>query len=156
MQRAVLALSENGSRLARQHASPALLLVPRKPQAVRTVLDHAAWYVPVERRSAFDRLRAGEGTISLGDLAATRAATPVDGPLRHGAAAPATAGVRVAIVDVTSPDVATCAFTVARAVSPDLQPMSYGFGLYGLPVGQVGRPHFANRRRGGAGRLGRC
>ena len=135
VQRAVLALSENGSRLARLMQSGPLL-VPRKPQAVRTVLDHAAWYVPVERRSAFDRLRAGEGTISLGDLAATRAATPVDGPLRHCAAALAAAGVRVAIVDVTSPDVATGPFTVVRAVSPDLQPMSYGFGLDRLPVGR--------------------
>lgn len=130
--RAILALSENGTRLARLMQSGPLP-VSGKAQAVRTVLDHAAWYVPVERRSAFDPLRAGAGTISLGDLAAT----PVDRPLRHCAAELAAAGIRVAVVDVTSPDVATGPFTVMRAVSPDLQPTSYGFGLDRLPVGRL-------------------
>ena len=129
---AILALSENGSRLARLMRSGPLP-VPRKPQAVATVIDHAAWYVPVGRRSAFDRLRASERTFSLGDLGAIQ----VERPLRHCAIELAAAGVRVAVVDVTSPDVSTGPFTVMRAVSPDLQPMSYGFGLDRLPVGRL-------------------
>ncbi len=123
VRRAVLALSENGSRLARLMRSGPLL-VPGKPRAVTTVADHAAWYVPVDRRSAFDRLRASDGAVSLADLDAIH----VDRPLRHCATELAAAGVRVAVVDVTSPDVSTGPFTVMRAVSPDLQPMSYGFG----------------------------
>ena len=39
------------------------------------------------------------------------------------------AGVRVALVDVTSADVATGPFSVMRAVSPDLQPIWFGHGL---------------------------
>ena len=37
--------------------------------------------------------------------------------------------LRIAIVDVTSRDVATGPFRVARAVSPDLQGISYGYGF---------------------------
>jgi len=33
------------------------------------------------------------------------------------------------LVDVTSADVATGPFSVMRAVSPDLQPIWYGYGL---------------------------
>ena len=46
-------------------------------------------------------------------------------------------GVRVALVDVTAPDVMTGPFRVARAVSPDLQPISYGYGLERVPVARV-------------------
>ena len=49
------------------------------------------------------------------------------------------AGVRVAVVDVTSADVATGPFRVARAVSPDLQPILYGYGLERIPVERIRR-----------------
>lgn len=39
-------------------------------------------------------------------------------------------GLHVALVDVTSPDVATGPLRVVRAVSPDLHAISYGFGLH--------------------------
>ena len=42
-------------------------------------------------------------------------------------------GIRVAIVDVTSRDVASGPFRVARAVSPDLMPITFGHGLERLP-----------------------
>ena len=47
------------------------------------------------------------------------------------------ADVRVAIVDVTSADVATGPFRVVRAVSPDLQTISYGHGLDRAPVERI-------------------
>jgi hypothetical protein len=40
-----------------------------------------------------------------------------------------TADIRVAVVDVTSPDVASGPFRVVRAVSLDLQDISYGYQL---------------------------
>jgi hypothetical protein len=43
----------------------------------------------------------------------------------------------VALIDVTSADVATGPFSVVRAVSPDLQPISYGYGLESRPVGRI-------------------
>ncbi len=49
------------------------------------------------------------------------------------------ANVRDALVDVTAPDVATGPFRVIRAVSPDLQPLSYGYGFERLPVARVRR-----------------
>jgi hypothetical protein len=51
----------------------------------------------------------------------------------------AAANVRVALVDVTSPDVALGPFRVVRAVSPDLQPISYGYGFEREPVARVRR-----------------
>jgi hypothetical protein len=45
----------------------------------------------------------------------------------------------VALVDVTSPDVATGPFRVVRAVSPDLQGISYGYGLDRAVVERVRR-----------------
>jgi ribosomal protein S12 methylthiotransferase accessory factor len=53
------------------------------------------------------------------------------------------AGVRVALVDVTSPDVAMGPFRVVRAVSPDLQPISYGYGMDSPPVERIRRQGLA-------------
>jgi hypothetical protein len=93
------------------------------PSGVREMLDHAAYYFPMERATAFDRLRSQE-TISLREIksVATRS-------LEDCAAAMDDAGVRMALVDVTSADVATGPFSAMRAVSPDLQPIWYGYGL---------------------------
>ena len=47
------------------------------------------------------------------------------------------AGVRVALIDVTSADVATGPFRVIRAVSPNLQPIWYGYGLERHPAERI-------------------
>jgi len=93
------------------------------PSGVREMLDHAAYYFPMERATAFDRLRSQE-TVSLRELKSVAKRS-----LEDCATALDEAGVRVALVDVTSADVATGPFSVMRAVSPDLQPIWYGFGL---------------------------
>ena len=67
-------------------------------------------------------------TVRLGDSAPS-APTP-----ESCARALDRSGVRVAIVDVTSSDLTGSPFRVARALSPDLQPLSYGDGLDRLPV----------------------
>jgi ribosomal protein S12 methylthiotransferase accessory factor len=130
VRQALLELGQTGPYLARAMAS-GMLAVPAAPAEVRAMLDHAAYYFPAGRASAFDPLRAGPDTVSLGDVAVP-APTPASC-----AAALARSGVRVAIVDVTSSDVAGSPFRVARALSSGLQPLSYGHGLGRLPVPRV-------------------
>ena len=122
LRQAVLELGQTGPYLRRMMRLK-VLKPAADPSGVREMLDHAAYYFPKERASAFDRLRSQE-TVSLRELksVATRS-------LRDCAAALGEAGVRVALVDVTSADVATGPFSVMRAVSPDLQPIWYGYGL---------------------------
>jgi hypothetical protein len=98
---------------------------PAAPEAVREMLDHAAFYFPRDRAHTFDRIRNGATTVPLGNLHSRT----LPRSLPNCAAALGSAGVRIALVDVTSPDVATGPFRVVRAISPDLQPLSYGFGL---------------------------
>jgi ribosomal protein S12 methylthiotransferase accessory factor len=122
LRQAVLELGQTGPYLRRMMRLN-LLKPAEDPSGVREMLDHAAYYFPKERASAFDRLRSRE-PINLGELksVATRS-------LKDCAVALDKAGVRVALVDVTSADVATGPFSVMRAVSPDLQPIWYGHGL---------------------------
>lgn len=53
-------------------------------------------------------------------------------------------GVRVAIVDVTSPDVASSPFRVARALGENLQPIHFGHRL-----AQLANPRLARRAADG-------
>ncbi|MEN3328819.1 MAG: hypothetical protein V7638_3626 [Acidobacteriota bacterium] len=122
LRQAVLELGQTGPYLRRMMRLK-VLKPAEDPSGVREMLDHAAYYFPKERATAFDRLR-GQETISLRDMksVATRS-------LEDCATALDEAGVRVAVVDVTSADVATGPFSVMRAVSPNLQPIWYGYGL---------------------------
>ncbi|WP_436496788.1 YcaO-like family protein [Actinokineospora sp. HUAS TT18] len=125
---ALLELAQTAPHLAallRDRAHP----VPQHPQDVRAMLDHAAYFFPKARVDAFDRLRCG-GTSRLRDLVEPVPETSV----ADLAGVLGAASVRVAIVDVTSADVAMGPFRVVRAVSPDLQPISYGHGNDRAPV----------------------
>ncbi len=122
LRQAVLELGQTGPYLRRMMRSK-VLNPAEVPRGVREMLDHAAYYFPKERSSAFDRLRSQE-IISLRELKSVPKRS-----LEDCAAALDEAGVRVALVDVTSADVATGPFSVMRAVSPDLQPIWYGYGL---------------------------
>jgi ribosomal protein S12 methylthiotransferase accessory factor len=135
---AILELGQTGPhlrRLMRNKTWP----VPADESAVFDMLDHAAYYFPVQRRHHFDHLRHGGHSVSMADLAATET-TPDLAACR---AAVAAAGVEVILVDVTSPDVRTGPFRVARAVSPDLQGISYGFNLDRSPVPRIGDGYVA-------------
>ena len=131
---AVLELGQTGPYLQRMMRSRTLA-VPRAPASVRTMLDHAAYYFPRRRAAVFDCLRATASRVRLCDLPRCRPKQP----LQHCAAALAASGIRVAVVDVTSADVASGPFRVARAVSPDLQSISYGFGMDRTPVDRIRR-----------------
>jgi ribosomal protein S12 methylthiotransferase accessory factor len=98
---------------------------PSTPDGVRTLNDHALYYVPVERRPAFDFLRAaaGEG-VGLSALGPGR--PPTWEGLSESLAAEA---VRVAVADVTSPDLRSSPFAVARALGTFLQPIDFGYAL---------------------------
>ena len=122
LRKAVLELGQTGPYLRRMMRSR-VLKPAEDPGGVREMLDHAAYYFPKERATAFDHLRSEE-TISLQDLKSVTARS-----LKECAAALDEAGARVALVDVTSADVTTGPFSVMRAVSPDLQPIWYGYGL---------------------------
>lgn len=122
LRQAVLELGQTGPYLRRLMQS-GLLKPAEDPSGVREMLDHAAYYFPKERASAFDRLRSQE-TIILRKLKSVARRS-----LEDCAAALDEARVRMALVDVTSADVATGPFSVMRAVSPDLQPIWFGYGL---------------------------
>lgn len=116
VRQAVLELGQTGPYLRRMMQSDAIA-VPETARAVRTMLDHAAYYFPAERARAFDRMRRGDAVCS----------------------SPITSDIRVAIVDVTSPDIAMGPFRVMRAVSPDLQDISYGYGMDRAVVARIRR-----------------
>jgi ribosomal protein S12 methylthiotransferase accessory factor len=97
--------------------------VPEDAEEVRTLVDHALYYVPPARRAAAAFLD-GEEPVALGDLP-----EPDAPPAEACRAALAAAGIRVAIVDVTAPDVAASPFRVARALGVDVQPIHFGHGL---------------------------
>lgn len=133
VQQAILELGQTGPHLRRMMRSGALA-VPRDPTEVRELLDHAAWFFPAERAREFDRVRSDSRPIALQDL-------PGAAARKHSLAACAraleAAAIRVALVDVTSPDVATGPFRVIRAISPDLQPLWYGYGFERDPVPRI-------------------
>ena len=122
LRQAVLELGQTGPYLRCMMRS-GYLKPAEDPSGVKEMLDHAAYYFPKERATTFDRLRSHE-TVNLRDLKSVAKRS-----LKDCAAALDEAGVRIALVDVTSADVATGPFSVMRAVSPDLQPIWYGYGL---------------------------
>lgn len=114
---------------------PYLMSVPaeRRPttaEAVVSLEDHAFYYVAPGREDAFDFLRKGdEPPVALRDLPPSTFPTDVDGQTAYVAEALDRAGLRVAVVDVTAPDVRLTPFSVVRAVGPHLQPIHFGYGL---------------------------
>jgi ribosomal protein S12 methylthiotransferase accessory factor len=84
--------------------------------------DHALYYVPPARAHAFDWLRSGTtAPLPLAELPRSR-----DCSLQACISLLSAAGVRVAIADLTAPDVAQSPFTVVRALGTNLQPIDFG------------------------------
>ncbi|WP_437631039.1 TOMM precursor leader peptide-binding protein [Sorangium sp. So ce854] len=99
------------------------LAIPERPEDVRTLEDHAIYYVPPSRAAAFSFLRNG-GTVTASELE-----EPEEVTLSELARRVQAAGMRIAIVDVTSPDLAATPFRVARALGPDFQQIHFGHEL---------------------------
>lgn len=113
--------------------------VPDRAEAVRTLVDHALFYVPPERRPAIPFLADEAPPVALRDLPEPPEITMAECVRRLAAA-----NVRAAVADVTSPDLAGGPFHVARALATHLQPIHFGHGLV-----QLGNPRL--QPGGGAG-----
>ena len=97
--------------------------IPERPEDVVTLEDHALYYVPSHRVAAFAFLGAG-GDVAAADLPAPEG-VGIAALVRRLSAAT----LRVAIVDVTSPDLAGTPLRVARAVGPGFQQIHFGHRL---------------------------
>ncbi|HET6971613.1 MAG TPA: YcaO-like family protein, partial [Phenylobacterium sp.] len=122
IRQAVLELGQTGPYLRRLMREGAA--VPAGPQDVREMMDHAAYYFDPSRAVAFDYLWDGADRRAWRHLP-----TGPSRSLEGCVAAMSKAGIRMALADVTSADLAMTPFRVVRAVSPDLQPISFGAGL---------------------------
>lgn len=108
--------------------------VPEHPDDVHSLIEHATYYFPQERAAAFEFLGAG-GTVRASELA-----EPQGPPLGEVVARVRAAGLRIAVVDVTSPDLAATPFRVARALGADFQQIHFGHA-----VAHLGNPRLIAR-----------
>jgi ribosomal protein S12 methylthiotransferase accessory factor len=133
VRKAVLEQGHVGPYLARllrkrQHA------VPKDIANVRTLLDHAMYYAPRDRAAAFDFLiRDGGDAVPAGHWSVP--APPLAACVQQMLAA----GVRVAIADLTSPDLAGSPFRVVRALGAGMQPIDFGHDLRRRPCPRLDR-----------------
>lgn len=99
--------------------------LPHRPQyshEVQSLEDHAAFYFNKDKLPAFDFMRQPESeAIDVSDWQWKPVHTMAQLKERLDEA-----GVRIAVVDVTSPDIKLSPFRVARAIGPHLQPIHFG------------------------------
>jgi ribosomal protein S12 methylthiotransferase accessory factor len=99
--------------------------IPARASQIRTTLDHALYYVPKRRALAFDFLESGK----LGPVFLSKLERPETVSLDFHVRRLRDAGVRVAVKDLTPPEVAAKSpFRIVRALGTMLQPMHFGFG----------------------------
>ncbi|WP_437605669.1 TOMM precursor leader peptide-binding protein [Sorangium sp. So ce834] len=97
--------------------------IPERPEDVRTLEDHALYYVPPSRAGAFAFLDGG------GEVPAAELAEPEDTSLAALARRIGAAGMRVAIVDVTTADLLSTPFRVARAIGRGFLQIQFGHSM---------------------------
>jgi ribosomal protein S12 methylthiotransferase accessory factor len=107
------------------------LTIPEQPDDVRTLEDHALYYFPPARAAAFAFLAGGD-TVTA-DLA-----EPAEVSIDVLCARLRAAGMRIAVADLTSPDLAATPFRVARALGPGFQQVHFGHRL-----ARLGNPRLA-------------
>lgn len=96
--------------------------IPRHVSEVQTLEDHAAYYFLPDKLPAFDFMRQPE-QYAIDPNQWSYPQVSNERELRQHLI---NAGVDVAIIDVTSPDVALSPFSVARAVGVHMQPIHFG------------------------------
>jgi thiazole/oxazole-forming peptide maturase SagD family component len=132
LRQAILEVGQTGPYLRRLMINNAYP-VPATCKNVREMKDHAAYYFPLERASGFDFLLADSSEVRVADLP-----NRTDYSLPAIASALAQAAIRVALIDVTASGLMASPLRVVRALSPDLQPIHFGYGMDRLPVGRLG------------------
>ncbi len=119
VRKAVLEQGHVGPYLSRQVQQ---MKVPQTPDDVHSLEEHAAYYFIPERLPILDFIRRSDrAPVAHADLQ-LHGEVSVAGC----AARIKDAGVQVAIVDVTSPDLVDSPFRVARAIGLDVQPIHFG------------------------------
>jgi ribosomal protein S12 methylthiotransferase accessory factor len=97
--------------------------VPERPEDVHSLSDHARYYFPPSRAGAFAFLDGGAA------VAAAELEEPESPSLALLVERVRAAGLRVAVVDVTSADLAATPFRVVRALGPRFQQIHFGHTL---------------------------
>jgi ribosomal protein S12 methylthiotransferase accessory factor len=111
---------------------------PSDPRQVHSLTDHALYYSRPNRLRNLDFIRSLRGAPVRFPPADFRASD-----VRSLGRALAQHGIRVAIVDVTSPDLASGPFRVVRAIGVNVQQIHFGFGL-----DRLGNPRLQARLKG--------
>jgi ribosomal protein S12 methylthiotransferase accessory factor len=97
--------------------------IPACPQEVKTFRQHALYYFPAERNHAFDFLGGAEKPLRISSVEET-----ADASLSRLLEFLSAGGIRIAIADLTTPDLKATPFRVARALGTDIQQIHCGFG----------------------------
>jgi ribosomal protein S12 methylthiotransferase accessory factor len=116
--------------------------IPARPEDVHDGHDHALYYAPADRAGILDFLRVGD-PISAAELP-----SPPEVSLGACVERLSEAGVRVAIAEVTPPDLRGGPLRVVRALATDVQQIHFGFRLRRLGNPRLHR--FVSAARGGA------
>jgi ribosomal protein S12 methylthiotransferase accessory factor len=128
IEKAILEQGQGGPyirRLMEERERP----IPKTPWEVKSLEDHALFYVPRARNAAFEFLSKGDVRLA-GSLP-----EPDSISLSALSARVTTAGLRIAIADVTSRDLRKTPFRVARALGRGFQQIHFGHHL-----GRLGNP----------------
>jgi ribosomal protein S12 methylthiotransferase accessory factor len=127
-----LVAAAKGAVLEHGHVGPSLSrafrrggVVPSSPEAVRTPRDHALLFAPPGRSDDVEFLfDPTEAPIPVAELVEAPVSTVEECGRRL-----AEAGVSLAVADVTSPDVRSSGWRVARALGAGAQSIHFGWGL---------------------------
>lgn len=123
VRKAVMELGQTGPEFCRAMISgdeP----IPQSPSDVQTFRQHGLFYLSAERKRAFDFLHDGDKPpIRVRDLS-----RPEEMSLALLAERLQSAGVRVAIVDLTTAALYDSGFSVVRALGENMQQIHCGFG----------------------------
>jgi len=98
---------------------------PRSAKDLTSFMDHALYYATGDRLSSFEFLRSPDQETAVCGSEEPNLGSSLDA-LRQRVK---TAGLRVALIDVTSADVARGPFRVVRALGPNFQQLHCGYGL---------------------------
>lgn len=99
----------------------------KRPEDVRTLLDHSAWFTVREHLDGLSFLLENGRSEQLADLPDYRAAN-VPESLQRCVASLARAGCTTLFVDLTTRDIRDYGLRVVRALPAGLQPIHFGWG----------------------------